>query len=252
VRNNLEAYKVWAPDDALWTQWVKPVLFMRPAEMSFKALQIPETALMQSFDNQTMLIIDLPGRNGVIESLALARLGFRPVPLYNGVDGRASSMIVEVGEIATALFDGADILTTYDISPDAPPVFMLDSNRMNGRGKQPGTYDNRWCVFPQDMPSASFLPNAGIRRVIVCSDGIQNDLSHILLRYQKENIQICLCTGAGEEIREIDVVKPSGFKSLSYRFSVIMGLTRNGAGGFGGAIPEPMQSSSRGRYYGFG
>jgi hypothetical protein len=225
---------------------------MRPAERSFKMMHIPETSWVENLDRQTMLIVDLPGRSGVIESLALARLGYRPVPLYNGVDGRASSMVVEVGEIATALFDGADVLTTYDISPEAPPVFMLDSNRMNGRGKQPGTYDNRWCVFPQDMPSAAFLLNAGIRRVIVCSDGIQNDLSHILLRYQKENIQICLCTGAGEEIMEISVVKPSRFKSLSYRFGVVMGLTRNAAGGFGGRIPEPTQSSSRGRYYGFG
>lgn len=252
MRNNLEAYKVWAPDDALWTQWAKPVLFMGPAEMSYTELQIPEAGWMQGLEGQTMLIVDLPGPSGVIESLALARLGYRPVPLYNGVDGRASSMIVKVGEIATALFDGADILKTYNISPEAPPVFMLDSNRMNGNGKRPGTYDNRWCVFPQDMPSAAFLKNAGIRRVIVRSAGIQNDLSHILLRYQKEGIVICLCTGAGEGIREISVVRPSQFKSLSYRFGVIMGLTRNGAGGFGGAIPEPTQRSSGGRYYGFG
>ncbi len=252
MRNNLEAYKIWAPDDALWTQWAKPVLFMRPPEISFKDLEIPEAGWMRSLDGQTMLIADLPGHSGVIESLALGRLGYRPVPLYNGVDGRVSSMIVEVGEIATALFQGADILATYNISPDAPPVFMLDSNRMNGRGKQPGKFDNRWCVFPQDMPSAAFLLNAGIRRIIVRSAEIQNDLSHILHRYQKEGIEIFLCTGIGREIEKITVVRPSRFKSLSYRFSVIMGLTRNGAGGFGGEIPEPTQSSSSGRYYGFG
>ncbi len=252
MRNNLEAYRAWAPDDALWTQWAKPVLFMRSAEVSFKGLEIPEAGWVQSLDNQAMLIVDLPGQKGVIESLALARMGYRPVPLYNGVDGRASSMLVEVGEIAKALFCGADMLAAYDISQEAPPVFMLDSNRMNGRGKQPGTYDNRWCVFPQDMPSAAFLQNAGIHRVIVCSAGIQNDLSHILHRYQKEGIEICLCTGAGREIEKISVVRPSSFKSLSYRFGVIAGLTRNAAGGFGGSIPEPTQRSSSGRYYGFG
>ena len=250
MRNNLEVYKVWAPDDALWTQWAKPVLFMHSAEVRFKNLDIPELGWTQSVESQTMIIVDLPGEIGVVESMALARLGYRPVPLYNGVDGRAFSMMVKVGEIATALFHGAEILATYNISPEAPPVFMLDSNRMAGRGKQPGTYDNRWCVFPQDMPSAAFLMNAGIRRVIVRSAGIQNDLSHILLRYQKEGIEIHLCTG--EEIEKISVVKPSKFRSLSYRFSVILGLTRNGAGGFGGKIPEPTQSSSGGRYYGYG
>ncbi len=252
MRNNMEAYKVWAPDGVLWAQWAKPVLFMRPAAASLKLIQIPEAGWISSLESDTMLIADLPGASGVTESLALARMGYRPVPLYNGVDGRTFSMIVKVGEIASALFDGADILATYDISPDAPPVFMLDSNRMSGMGRQPGTYDNRWCVFPQDMPSAALLRNAGIRRVIVCSAGIQNDLSHILLRYQKEGIEICLCTGPGEEIRTVSVVRPSRFKSLSYRFKVIMGLKRNAAGGFGGSIPEPTQSSSSGRFYGYG
>lgn len=250
MKNNLEVYKIWAPDDALWTQWAKPVLFMQMPGISFKALEIPEINWMQRLESHTMLIVDLPGHIGVQESLALARLGYRPVPLYNGVDGRSFSPVVKVDEIVIALFEGADILATYNISPEAPPVFMLDSFRMAGSGKQPGTYDNRWCVFPQDMPSAAFLKNAGIQRVIVRSDKIQNDLSHILLRYQKEGLEIHLCTG--EKIEKISVVKPSRFRSLSYRFSVIFGLTRNSVGGFGSIIPEPTQSSSGGRRYGYG
>lgn len=252
MRDNLEAYKEWAPEGARWTQWAKPVMFMSTAETVFAKLEIPEVDWLQGLESNTMIIVDLPGERGVVESLALARMGYRPVPLYNGVDGRVYSMVVKVGEIRKALFTGADELAGYDISPDAPPVFMLDSNRMAGSGKQPGTYDNRWCVFPQDMPSASFLLKAGIRRIIVRSDKIQNDLAHILLRYQKEGIEIYLCPD--REIKKISVVRPSRFKSLSYRFSVILGLTRNGAGGFGAKIPEPVDSSysSGGRYYGFG
>jgi hypothetical protein len=250
VKNNIEVYKIWAPEDALWSQWAKPVLFMQSADRSFKELEIPEINWIHSLESQTMIVVDLPGESGVKESLALARLGYRPVPLYNGVNGRSFSVAVKVGEIATALFEGADILATYSIRPDAPPVFMLDSNRMNGAGKLPGTYDNRWCVFPQDMPSAAFLKNAGIRKVIVRSDSIQNDLSHILLRYQQEGIEIYQCIGGNIGI--VSVVKPSKFKSLSYRFSVILGLTRNSAGGFGAVIPEPTQSSSGRRYYGYG
>ena len=248
--NNLEIYKTWAPYDALWTQWAKPVLFMHSPQELLRELDIPELGWIQSVESQTMIIVDLPSKSSVVESMGLARLGYRPVPLYNGVDGRVFSMVVKVDEIAAALCYCAGILATYNIGPEAPPVFMLDSNRMNGSGKQPGTYDNRWCVFPQDMPSASFLINAGIRRIIVRSDRIQNDLSHILLRYQEEGIEIHLCTG--EQIEKISVVKPSKFRSLSYRFSVILGLTRNGAGGFGDKIPEPTQSSSSGRYYGYG
>jgi len=250
MRDNLETYKIWAPDDALWTQWAKPVLFMRQPGISQKTWEIPELEWIQSMDRQTMIIVDLPGPEGVVESLALARLGYRPVPLYNGVDGQCHSMLVRVTDIVVTLFLYADELNACSLRYDAPPVFMLDSNRMNGEGKMPGIYDNRWCVFPQDMPSAAFLSKEGIRRVIVRSAGIQNDLSHILHRYQDEGLEINLCTG--KEIVKIPIVKPSKYKSLKYRYSTILGLTRNSAGGFGSRIPEATQSSSGTRYYGFG
>jgi len=250
MSSNLETYKIWAPEDALWSQWAKPVLFFREAFVNFKTQEIPELAWITSLDRQTMLIVDLPGDNGVLESLALARLGYRPVPLYNGVDGRAPRMIVQVEDIATALFKHAQKLQSFQIRMDAPPVFMLDANRMRGIGKAPGTYDNRWCVFPQDMPSAAFLAEQGIRKIIVRSSDIQNDLSHILHRYQDEGIVIYLCVGS--EPIKIENVKPSKYKSLSYRFKTIVGLTRNSAGGFGSSIPEATESSSGTRYYGFG
>jgi len=250
LRDNIEVYKIWAPDDSLWSPWAKPVLFMQSAEIIFKKIELPEINWMPGLEKETMIVVDLPDRIGVHESLALARLGYRPVPLYNGVDGRTYKTAVKVDKIATALFEGTYILEESHIKPDAPPVFMLDSNRMKGKAKVPGSYDNRWCVFPQDMPSAAFLKKAGICKVIVRSDKIENDLSHILLRYQQEGIEIYLCNG--EKIKKVSVVKPSKFRSLSYRFKVILGLTRNSAGGFGGRIPEPTQSSSRGRYYGYG
>ncbi|MGI6123403.1 MAG: hypothetical protein ACOYIG_04310 [Acetivibrionales bacterium] len=251
MMNNLDTYKIWAPDDALWTQWAKPVLFMHKPIMKKDRLPVPEVEWIENTVSNTMIIVDLPGQRGVTESLALARLGYRPVPLYNGVNAQYSSMVVPVYDIVSALFRGANELCTFNIRPDAPPVFMLDSNRMNESGKQPGKYDNRWCVFPQDMPSAAFIIKEGIHKVIVRSDSIRNDLSHILHRYQEEGIPIYLCTG--EELKKIPVVKPSRYKSLSYRFLATLGLTRNATGGFGGMIPEPTQSNYSGSgYYRFG
>lgn len=251
MRDSLETYKIWAPDNSLWTQWAKPVLFINQPYIRNDKFEIADIQWIRSADNHTLIIVDLPGQSGVIESLGLARLGYRPVPLYNGVSAQYSSMIVKVNDIVTALYKGAEELIKCNIRLDAPPVFILDSNRMRGNGKSPGTYDNRWCVFPQDMPSASFLIKQGINRVIVRAETIQNDLSHILHRYQDEGIEIYLCTG--EEPKKVPVAKPSKYKSLSYRFKVIFGLTRNGTGGFGGWIPEATQSSTSGtRYYGFG
>ena len=263
----IEAYKTWAPNGVLWTEWVKPVLF---ASVKYKgSFQVKTTKInwLDNFQSDTAVIVDLPGVDGVEESLALARLGYRPVPLYNGVCGDSqSSMIVNVRNLAAALFSGAELLAPINISNNAPPVFMLDSRRMSGVSKSPGTYDNRWCVFPQDMPSAGFLINHGITKVIVRSEeetrmgimrsNLRDDLSHILYRYQKAGIQIEL-TASDEKPKAFDVPKPSQFKSLFYRFQVTMGLSRNAAGGFGSRIPDTASYgdgggfSSRG-YYGFG
>jgi hypothetical protein len=159
-------------------------------------------------------------------------------------------MIVDVTNIEKALYKGADLLENIDISVDAPPAFILDSRRMEGLGKQPGKFDNRWCIFPQDMPSASYLVKEGISKIIVRSSEIRVDLSHILCRYQELGIKIYLCNN--DEIKEITVSKPSHFKSLMYRFKVILGLKRNAAGGFGGLVPEPTQHDSGFGYYGIG
>jgi len=176
--------------------------------------------------------------------LALARAGhYRPIPLYNGVEGPSEeSMVVNVKEITDALFQSANILEGLDLSPGAPPVFLLDSDRMKARGKQRGKYDNRWCVFPQDMPSASFLLDKGIKKVAVCSEGgkIQNDLSHILYGYQGQGVKIYLLNGS---LKETKISKPSRFGSLSYRFKTILGLRRNATGGFGALVPEATQHS---------
>ena len=236
-RDKLTTYKIWAPDNALWTEWAKPVLFAKSS--SYKedyVLDIPEIDWLTKAQPDTMIIIDLPGKTSVMESLALARLGFRPVPLYNGVNDNKYEMLVNAGHVADALYKGADELENMRIPNNAPPAFMLDSDRMNG-GKAPGKYDNRWCIFPQDMPSASFLSKQGIKKVIVRSDIVRDDLLHILRRYYEQKIVIL--KSFDERVLEIHVPKPSWFKRILYRFKVIFGLARNAAGGFGGQIPEP-------------
>jgi len=246
MQGNIEAYRIWAPDDALWAQWAKPVLFADMPQKVNEKLHIPSLDWIAAADYSTAIIVDLPEHEGVLEGLALARIGYRPVPLYNGVCGPSlSSMIVPVKNIVHALCIGSDELTKMAIRPDAPPAFLLDSNRMSGFGKQAGKYDNRWCVFPQDMPSAAYLMNKGIRNVLVRTNSSHDDLRHILYRYEKQGITVLLCNGGTP--KRVEVTKPSKFKSVIYRFSVIMGLTRNAAGGFGGQIPDATD-----RGYGIG
>mgnify|MGYP000855915068 FL=1 len=246
----IEIYKTWAPDNSVWTAWAKPVLFAdlpKTGEM----LEIPQAKWIGNAVD-TMVIVDLPGIESVVESLALAKEGYRPVPLYNGVKGPSiGSEIVAVGKIQKALIAGADILSSLYISPSAPPVFMLDSKRFSAQVYQAGKYDNRWCVFPQDMPSAKFLKERNIKHVVVRSTTIRNDLSHILCRYQEQGISIYLSTKF-ETQKVMKVKRPSEFKSLFYRISVMSGLRRNSAGGFGGMIPDTETSGTGRRYYGIG
>ena len=251
MRNfDLLTYKKWAPDNAKWTEWVKPVLFA--VNYPYKYLipiDSPKLQWILDVNYDTIIIVDLPGKMGVEEGLSLAKIGYRPIPLYNGVCGpNRESMIVDVYDIICALNSAANELESLCLRSNAPPAFLLDSNRMNWIGNKAGKFDNRWCIFPQDMPSASFLLKNGIRKVIVHTQKIQDDLAHILLRYQEKNIEIYKC-GDDKIIKKKTISKPFKFKSMIYRFSVISGLTRNAAGGFGGKIPEPF---SGGRYYGIG
>ena len=250
MNDRMTTYKMWAPEDSIWTVWAKPVLFFDSVVSGYH-LEIPKLDWIseENPENDTMIILDLPNKNGVEEGLALARIGYRPVPLYNGVNGPyEEAMIINVRNIVSALYQGANMLQSFNLKNDAPPVFLLDSDRMKGGGKQRGKYDNRWCVFPQDMPSASFLLKQGIKKIILRSDNIriQNDLAHILYRYHEQGIKIYLQTGDG--IKEAKLPKPSHFASLIYRFKVMLGLTRNATGGFGGEIPDPQYGGPRGGY----
>jgi hypothetical protein len=240
LASKMETYKIWAPDEALWTEWAKPVLFasVPTGELFLDAppLEIPQVSWLPEKCYYTMIIVDLPGKQGIQEGLALAQSGYRPVPLYNGVIAPNKNSSLSIFEIASALYAGANVLRSLSIVSTAPPAFLLDYDRMSGVGKVPGSFDNRWSIFPQDMPSAAFLSKRLIKKVIVRSSGIKDDLAHVLRRYQEQKISISLCDGS--EIKATTVDKPSRFKSLFYRLMVIMGLTRNSAGGFGGVVPE--------------
>lgn len=257
TNDKIERYKIWAPQGG-WSDWAKPVIFadikdeLNVFEGTPKNLKTPDLPWADELPASTAIIVDRYGDEGVSIGMALARQGYRPVPLYNGVRGPERNMAVDVSDIADAINSYTPQLASLSLGADAPPVFLLDERRMRGDAKPRGRYDNRWCVFPQDMPSGAFLLERGIKQIIIRAAYVQNDLSHILRRYQESGIQIVLCSDA-KALTPLSVVKPSKFRSLMYRFQTVSGLTRNAAGGFGGQVPEPAQSRSSGvRFYGYG
>ena len=41
MNDNYNTYRIWAPDNALWTQWAKPVLFARTLQQVPEKLVLP-------------------------------------------------------------------------------------------------------------------------------------------------------------------------------------------------------------------
>ena len=115
----------------------------------------------------------------------------------------------------------------------------------------PGKFDNRWVVFPQDFPSATFLRSRGVADVLLIHAGgrVQEDLAHVLLRWQQGGLRILSASPSDISTRELTVTPPSWFRRAWYRAITAARLRRNNAGGFGAVIPV---RSGGGGHYGYG
>lgn len=257
-----QLFETWAPPGSVWSLWAKPALFANIAANivitgSPAAGQEPppppsspreETRLRVLEDSATAFVLDLPGAQSVELGLALARAGYQPVPLFN--TAHHPSALVNVRPVLDQLNAGAEELRRLGTRPGAPPAFLLDAGRSTLSPPSPGMFDNRWIVFPQDFPSATFLLSQGIRRVVLLqkaspSGQPRGDLAHVLRRWQEAGVEIYLQDPAVDEPpRPLTVQRPSSFRSLAYRALALFGLKRNSAGGFGSIIP--MASSGGG------
>ena len=188
-------------------------------------------------------MVDLPAGASVAFGVAAAKRGYRPVPLYNTCLG--PSALIDCDPIARMLSAGVAELRTLRLALDAPPAFLLDSNRRRPTAPPTmGKLDNRWVVFAQDFPSVTYLRSRGIGEVVLVHDGTaaQEDLAHVLVRWQQGGIQL-LSVDVREPARprELAVRAPSLFRRAWYRALLMAGLRRNQAGGFGAVIPIASQ-----------
>lgn len=225
-----EIFRAWAPEESIWSQWVKPVLF---ASMYFvfppprpESAEI-DLAWLSEGDQGVAYVFDLPGALGVLVSPYLIKKGLRPIPLYNALPSPIGHIPsdeegpivarVDVVPIVAALWHVAAEVRGLALNPAAPPAFLLDSNRTTGNPRPPspkpdpaaaptftfdwdeddepdvGDFDNRSVSFPTDFPSGNLLLSRKINRVIVVqAEGSlpQEDLAHTLRRWQDAGIRI--------------------------------------------------------------
>lgn len=194
---NKEAYKVWAPFGKKWTDWVRPVPFIA-AEADVKGyhagnLLIPKIDFVDESWKQAAVIVDLPGDESVEIGLALAKLGYRLIPIYNGtIEQKNARATVDNQTVGAALLHGAELLEQMEIKDDALPVFLLDKNRLNRFKIDVSVFDNSWDVYPQDLPSADYFLQNGIQKIIVISNTLSRDLKEIFRKFRKKGMQIDL------------------------------------------------------------
>ena len=206
-----EVYKKWAPTNKRWVDRVRPVPFIgidTPYQgHEFIDDSIPKIFYIDSLSKDTAIIIDIEGVDSIKEGIALAHLGYRPIPIFNGtnppigVSSTTNNAIIE-----PLLVWGALQLEKMTLEEDASPVFLLDQNRLNRYKIDSSIFDNSWDIYPQDIPSPDYFLQNGITKIVVRGNQLSRDLKKVLYPYQKKNIKI-LFTNGYEEAREIKIKK---------------------------------------------
>ena len=237
-----EIFDVWAPRDSVWSPWANAIPFTEMNEVVSlgltDAVQQTEPAPPRLLQ-KSALVVDLSGPAAVEMGISCAKLGYRPVPLFNSHS--AASSLVDMGAIVNALRLATARLSAIALEPTSAPAFLLDSNRLApGRTIRETDYDNRWLVFPQDFPSAKKLAHAGINCVQVIQGSASapaEDLTHVLARWQEAGIQINVSDMAGSpDPKPIKIQPPAWYRKIWYRAVSSMRFHPSSAGGFGGPI----------------
>ncbi|MCL4222179.1 MAG: hypothetical protein KJZ65_12515 [Phycisphaerales bacterium] len=242
-------FELWTPPSARYAPWAKPVLFAQmatgAAPPDSQVSDLPVQPWADFLEGRTAVVLDLPGESSVSHALALVAHGLQPVPLFNGCAGPGACIDVE--SIMMGLRRGAAHLR-HSVPADAPPAFMLDSNRTAGK-PPPGSFDNRWVVFPQDFPSGRFLLAHGLARVLVVHQQAckpADDLKQVLAAWKKSGIEIFGVEEARKSPAPLPVTKPWPLRPFAALALLALGLRSNSAGGFGAKVPLPPEGGRSG------
>lgn len=194
-----EIYKIFAPADAKWVEWVRPVPFVaidthnRTPAVDW---QDRKAIFIENYQSDTAIFIDLPGKESIELSIDLAYKGYRPIPLFNGTDEQnGAQATTDTYLIESSLINGAKKLKDIHLKNDANPAFLLDYFRTNRYRAKESIFDNSWDLYKQDIPSAQYFKRNGINKIIIVSKEIQKDLKKIFLNFQDNDIKLYFTEG---------------------------------------------------------
>jgi hypothetical protein len=189
---------LYAPKSEMWRAYYVPTLFQSligPPDARFeqatpvhapildedyaRGLALRSLFEQAGFPRDTAIVVDAPGPRSLAVAAALADQ-FEPVTTF-GNWPHPLGVVPAHETLGAALFFLPMYAEAQKTRPaDAPPVFVLDSNRLLPYVDANTQFDNRYGVA---LPSAAALQAAGIRHILyVNSDGQQelDDLNETL------------------------------------------------------------------------
>ena len=189
-----EIYKIYAPENVKWTSWVRPVPFVSIDTYDRQPINnwINRKAIfINQYQEDTAIFVDLPGKESIELGIALAHIGFRPIPLFNGTNEQNGSKATT----DTYIVKRSLIICAEHLDNNANPAFLLDSSRTNRYRANESIYDNSWDLYGQDIPSLEYFNKNGVKKIIVVGNTIQRDLRKIFFNFQAFGIEFFLTDG---------------------------------------------------------
>lgn len=198
-----DIYRAWAPVGKKWVDWVRPVPFValnnKISNFQQSSFALPFLDHIEKTKSSTAIIVDLPGSQSVEAGIVLAKNGYRPIPVYNGVMEQVGSRATtDNHSILNALVWGAKELENIEIQDNAPPAFLIDSGRLQSYKIDVSVFDNSWDIYHQDLPTEDYLLKNGISNIVIIGNFVAKDLKEIFAEYPRKQINIFLTNGYDE------------------------------------------------------
>jgi hypothetical protein len=143
--------------------------------------------------SETALIVDIPGRDSVALGAGLAEAGHLVTTFDNFPHPLGVTPSHET--LAAMLYYASEVESKQAAAPqDAPPVFLLDSKRLENYTSADTQFDNRYLA---KIPSAQKLQELGVKSVLyVTADRTRqqelDDLNEDFVEYQSKGINVAM------------------------------------------------------------
>jgi len=125
------------------------------------AFRRAEASLDSWSDGDTGLVVDLDGPSSVAFAAA-ASSRFDPIFLFDNWPHPRGVVAAHLVLAAAAYYQPMLAKAVHDAAPDAPPMFVLDRQRLASYGDNAQQFDNRWVAR---IPGLQALWALGIRRI---------------------------------------------------------------------------------------